>query len=440
MVPLCAETVGGELVIERTGQPQPLRVLHVTSGLAPRLGGPSKAALEMCQALAGRGLHVVLFTTNLDERGRWSPFAAPKVLEVPTDRSVHIGGLEIRYFPTKWPSRFVFSPAMASALRRRMREFDIIHVHSLYLFPTLAAAHYARRYGVPYIIRPHGTLDPYLRRRHRLRKMIYGWLIERRNLDSAAAVHFTSQDEADLVRPLGIKSPGLVVPLGVNTAEFEALPPRGTYRGLHPWLQGKQLVVFLGRLTPKKGLDLLVRAFAQVARKFPDAHLVIAGPDDEDFSADVRTWLKQAGVFSRTSMPGMLLGAEKLALLADADVWVLPSYTENFGLAAVEAMACGIPVVLTDKINIHREVSRAHAGLVVACQAEALAGAISDVLLNHSLRLHLSAAARRLVHSQFTWDAAVTELIAAYGAISLSRKSPRLEDTLPSPLEVQTRV
>lgn len=395
-----------------------LRVLHVTGALAPRLGGPSKAAAEMCAALAATGVDVTLFTTDLDEQGRWSPLADPRVLDVPTDRSVLVDGVERRHFRTRWPSRFAFSPEMGRALRDRASEFDVMHVHSLYLYTTLVACREAGRRGVPYVVRPHGTLDPYLRRRHPLRKALLDRLAQRRHLDRAAAIHFTSEDERELVRPLGIRAPGVVVPLGVNLREFERLPAQGSFRARHPELAEKRLVVFLGRVTPKKGLDLLVTAFAAVVAAVPDAHLVIAGPDDDGYGRTVDRQLRSLRLRERTTVLGMLLGEQKLEVLADTDVWVLPSYTENFAMAAVEAMACGLPVVLSDRVNIHREVLAAGAGLVVGCEAGLVAAAIRRVLGDAELRRRLRHAAPELVRRAFTWEVAARRLVALYAQLT----------------------
>jgi len=328
-----------------------------------------------------------------------------------------INGVERRYFKVRWPSRFAFSPEMARALRSRTREFDLVHVHSLYLFTTLAACYYAERHGVPYMVRPHGTLDPYLRKRHASRKAFFDLLLQRRQLDRAAAIHFTSQEELELVRPLGIRAPGVVVPLGVNLDEYERLPERGSFRAAHPELGDKRLVVFLGRVTPKKGLDLLVSAFALVAQAMSDAHLVIAGPDDGGYRKTVARWLMEMKLADRSTMTGLLLGDDKLALLADADAWVLPSYTENFAVAAVEAMACGLPVVISDQINIHREVASAGAGLVVRCEASEVADAICRILNDADLRRRLGTAGVRLVRREFTWDSAAARLLDVYRAL-----------------------
>jgi glycosyltransferase involved in cell wall biosynthesis len=391
-----------------------MRVLHVTAALAPRLGGPSKVAVELCEALAARGMEVTLFSTNLGEQGRWCPFASPVLADVPTDRSTWINGVERRYFEVAWPSRLACSPDMARAVRERIRRFDLVHVHSLYQFTTTAASHYAQRWRVPYIVRPHGTLDPYLRRRHAVRKAVYDRVVQRGQLDRAAAIHYTSQDELELARPLGIRAPGVVVPLGVNVREFDPLPPRGCFRARHPGLEGKRLIVFLGRLTQKKGIDLLVQAFARLATEFPDAHLVLAGPEDSGFGRIVQGWVDSAGLRHRTTTTGILLGRQKLELLADTDIWVLPSYTENFAMAAVEALACGLPVVLTDRVNIHAELSGAGAGLVVGCDPGELATAIRRLLTDEGLRRRLMAAGPGLVRGRFTWDRAAERMVEVY--------------------------
>ncbi|HSR25398.1 MAG TPA: glycosyltransferase, partial [Candidatus Eisenbacteria bacterium] len=355
---------------------------------------------------------------DLDEQGLWRPLAAPDLLDVPTDRPLLVDGVERRHFRTRWPSRLARSPDMGRALHDRVGEFDVVHVHSLYLYTTLAACREARRTGVPYVVRPHGTLDPYLRRRHRVRKAVGDRLVQRRLLDGAAAIHFTSEDERALAAPLGLRAPGVVVPLGVDAGEFERLPARGSFRARHPGLSDRRLVVFLGRVTPKKGLDLLVRAFSEVAREVPDAHLVIAGPDDHGYAGTVERLVREMRLRDRATLAGMLVGREKLALLADTDVWVLPSYTENFAIAAVEAMACGLPVVISDRVNIHREVAAAGAGLVTGCDAGQVAAAIRRVLDDGALRCRLAAAGPALVRGTFTWTAAAGRLTALYADLA----------------------
>ncbi len=222
-----------------------MKVLHVIASLAPRYGGPSAVAPEMACALTARGHHVEIFTTDVD---------GPRRLQVPTAMQIDWRGIATTFFRVHWPRPYAASTGLAAALRRRVREFDVVHVHSLYLFHTQAAGHYCREHSLPYILRPHGVLDPYHRSRHRWRKDVYTALLERRNIAGAAGLHFTSTMEREHVEPLGLGVPGFVVPLGVDAAELQR--PRGAELLLEwqPQLAGRPLVTYLGRLAVKKRL------------------------------------------------------------------------------------------------------------------------------------------------------------------------------------------
>jgi glycosyltransferase involved in cell wall biosynthesis len=268
-------------------------------------------------------------------------------------------------------------------------------------------------------MRPHGTLHPYIRRHHRFLKTAYNTAIERRNLNNAAAIHYTSVNEMREARTLQLRAPGVVIPLGVALEEYATLPVRGAFRQAHAELKDKRLVVFLGRLTRKKGLDILVEAVALLAGATENVHLVIAGPDDEGYGSVVRACISKARIEDKTTVIGMVSGRQKLQLLADADVWVLPSHSENFGLAVVEAMACRLPVVISDQVDIHPDVSNARAGLVVPCRASAVAAAISRLLGDDALRRAMGTAGGELVASRFSWDAVTDKLLATYQTVLL---------------------
>jgi glycosyltransferase involved in cell wall biosynthesis len=386
-----------------------MKVLHVIAGLAPRNGGPHKAAPEMCRAMARRGHEMAIFTTNMDGDG---------VLDVPTDRPVYREGITIRYFPIGIPRHYKCSWPLARALRDHIPDFDIVHVHSLYLFHTLVAAHFCRKYGVPYLMRPHSTLDPFIRRKSRVRKAVYNLLIEKRNLDCAAAIHYTAHEEMELAHgALGIRAPGAVVPLGIDLNEYADLPPEGEFHSLYPATKDRHVILFLSRITPKKGLDLLARAYGSVARAREDVHLVIAGPDDEGYGRRVRRWFAEEGASERVTFTGMLLGREKLAALRDADLLVLPSYAENFGVAVVEAMTCALPVVISNKVNIWREIDQGRAGIVIGCDEKELSRALIRLLEDGNLRRELGENGRRLVEAKFTWTRAAEQLEALYESI-----------------------
>ncbi len=165
-------------------------------------------------------------------------------------------------------------------------------------------------------------------------------------------------------------TPGFVVPLGLDIEEYSFNSTEGKLLSRFPELNGKKIILFLGRINFKKGLNILVNAFAAIARDQDDVHLLIAGPNDTGYGKKVSRWLKKENVYTKTTLAGMLQGEEKLEAFHISSVFVLPSYSENFGIAVLEAMACGLPVIVSDKVNLRPEVVASKAGEVVPCDAE----------------------------------------------------------------------
>ena len=371
----------------------------------------------MCRDLARRGERTEIYTTNIDVDG---------CLDVPLERAVEADGFRITYFPVEALSLYKISRPLASALRSSIPDFNVVHVHSLYQFPATVAAYYCRRYGVPYVVRPHGTLDPFLYRRHRMRKWLYETLWERRNLAAAAAVHFTAEEEMELAGSLGLRFRGVVVPLGVDLEK----PPPSACRLADSWPEtaGKKVILFLGRINFKKGLDILARAFGAIARSRNDVHLLLAGPDSEGYGSQVRRWLKEEGVLHRATFAGTLAGERKGVALAESAMFVLPSYTENFGIAVVEAMAAGLPVVISNKVNIWREVSRGGAGIIVDAKVLATADAINLLLDDPATASRMGERGRRLAREHFSWDAAGARLVDLYRQVVSSHSASQVAD------------
>lgn len=385
-----------------------MRILHVIPSLALRDGGPSKAVIEMCRELRRRGHRPRIYTTNTDGDG---------CLTAPLERVTEVGGVEVVYFPVNSGHYYKLSSSLGSALKDTVGRFDAVHVHALYQFPSTAAAYHCRRCGIPYIVQPHGSLDPYLYRRHPLRKRLYEAMIERRNLSRAAAVLFTSAEEMALARSLGLRFRGAVVPLGVETKET-TIGARDTLDRLWPELKGRRVLLFLGRIHPVKGLDVLARGFGELHRARSDIHLVIAGPDSVGYAVQVREWLAKEEALEATTFTGMATGESKAALLRCADLFVLPSYTESFGIAAVEAMAAGLPVVISNRVKIWREVAAARAGLIVNPDAGELAKAALMLLGDPLLAREIGARGVRLTREQFSWSAAGDGLIRLYQEVA----------------------
>jgi len=374
-----------------------MKILHVIANLATRYGGPSQAVIGMAKSLVEMGNEVTIFTTNQDGDG---------VLDVPVNTPVLNEGVKIYYFPIQNPRFFGTSLPMAKALKKSLRhkEFDLVHIHSLYLFHGAVAAHYCRLYNIPYIIRPHGTLDPFLYQRSRKKKAVIEFLFENRNIKHAQALHYTTEEEKLLAQPFVNNDKGFIVPNGLYLDEYNISITKGQFREKHPETKGKKVILFFSRLNFKKGLDLLIQAFGNIAEQRDDIHLVIAGPDNDGYGEKVRNWIDERNLNSRVTFTGMLTGRDKLEVLYDSDMFVLPSYSENFGISVIEAMICGLPVIISNKVNIYRELLQNHAGEVVNCDADDLTGKIIKLLDNPVYSKSISENGKALVQKYYQWS------------------------------------
>ena len=392
-----------------------MRILHVIPTMSARYGGPAKACGEMAMAIKDRGHEVEIFTTNYDGFGGYvEPSAGPL-----SDRRDDI---TVRTFPVDVPpDYFRVSRPLASALSEQLQTYDLVHVHSLYLFTTLASGFFAHRHRVPLILRPHGTLDPYIYPRHRGRKRVVEWLYQNRMFRRAAAIHYTTAEERKLAAPYTFNRPGFIAPLGLNIEDYRPLPPRGTFRARFPETRDKAIFLFLGRINFKKGLDVLAKAFGKVVKERDDVHLVIAGPDNDALKPKVESWLRTEGVLERTTFTGMLMGEDKLAALNDADLFVLPSFSENFGIAVIEALACGLPVLISDKVNIHREIDAAGAGKVEPVDAVRFADRMLAMLDDKDALKRQGERGIETVTRLFNWPSIGARLERAYAAVAEGR-------------------
>lgn len=361
----------------------------------------------MARAVAALGHDVAVYTTDrdMDDDERRSR----------TGGRVH--GIELHVFPQHAPTVVAASIPLARALAAAVPQADVVHLHSLYLFHTWYTARLCRRHGVPYLLRPHGTLDPFLWRRHRGRKAVLEALFQNRVLREAAAIHYTAEDEMRLAAPCAQGAPGVVVPNGLDMTEYATLPPRGGFRAQHPEIGNRRIVLFLSRLNFKKGLDVLIPGFARATRRFDDLHLVIAGPDDGQLAA-AQDWAASEGIGGRVTFVGMLDHASKLACFRDASMFALPSYSENFGIAIVEAMACGVPVAISDRVNIWREIEGAGAGLVAPPTVDDVARQIERLAADPAAAAAMGERGRALVAAKFAWSKIARELESVYRSLA----------------------
>jgi glycosyltransferase involved in cell wall biosynthesis len=239
---------------------------------------------------------------------------------------------------------------------------------------------------------------------NRLGKWIYLATRARRNLDRAAAIHFTTTTERDLVAEMNFAAPALVEPVGIDLAEFESLPPRGSFRARDRQIGERPMVLFLSRLSPQKGIDRLIPAFADVVRAgSSDAVLVLAGPDYDGYERAVKAMIAEHGVGERVIFTGMLMGPDRIEALCDADVFVLPSHHENFGIVVAEAMAAAAPVIVSRAVNVWPDVAAAQAGAVVSGERAELAAEISRWLADPAKRQAAGERGRAFARAHYDW-------------------------------------
>ena len=409
-----------------------MKVLHVIPSFAARYGGPIVAVQGLTKELASQGHNVTVMTTNAD---------GPGVLDVPLGRAVDLEGVDVWYFPVERPRWYFFSAPLGRAVRRRVGDFDIVHIHSVYLWSTTIAAFWCRRRGVPYLIQPAGFLDPVSLRKpyvswpasipSRMKKWIYLNTVGKWDLKRASGIHYASEAEMEAAQALKLRAPGYVLSLGVDP------PPTGrddhgsALRSRYPELKNKRIVLFLSRLDPIKGLDILVSALADLSAKRDDFVLAVAGSGNTAYEREVASLVRNRGLQEIVVFLGFLQGAEKWSVLLGSDVFVLPSHHENFGVAVVEAMAAGLPVVISDRVNIHQEVEAAGAGIVTGLEPREVAVAVDKLLSDEGLRSEMGAAGARLVRERFSWDVAARKILQAYqDIVSSSRGAPL--DAVPS--------
>ena len=322
-----------------------------------------------------------------------------------------------------------FCPPMLWRFHRLVRESDFVTLHSLYSFPVLAGYVLARLHRKPYGISPHGVLAPFQRVVSARKKWVYNKVFANRILQSASVIFYSAEGEREEAAILKLKPPSVLVPDGFDPSGFATLPGRGRFR--EQFFDGHKgpLVLFLARLNAKKGLDLLIAAMQRVIAARPDVRLAIVGPPDPiSFNKDVLRWVKENNIESQTVLTGVADKVMRLQAFADADIYVLPSHAENFGFTVFEAMACGLPVVVSDTLNFAPDFARSGAAFVVPRSPVSFADAIIKLVDQPDLRLEMGIRGRALVH-QYSLDETGAKVAKTIESI-LYRK-PFSDDLVP---------
>jgi glycosyltransferase involved in cell wall biosynthesis len=332
----------------------------------------------------------------------------------------NIAGVKLEYFPSLTPAERFLAPGARRRLEPMLDQFDVIHLHGVWGPLIYAAGALAAKRGKPFVLTPHGMLDPWSMTQKRWKKRLALALGYRRMLNHAAFPHFLNADERDLAERLHFTSPTRVLPNGIFLQEFDPLPDKGAFRAARPEFAGARLVLFLSRLHYKKGLDLLADAFAILCRQFADAHLLVAGPDG-GARASFESQIARLQIADRVHLLGPIYAAQKLAAMRDCDCFCLPSRQEGFSLAIIEAMACETPVVITPGCHFP-DVSDRRAGIIAELDAPAIAAAIGTILRDTDAAAKMGKNGRELVVDRFIWPKIASQMVDAYRQVVLARK------------------
>lgn len=399
---------------------QRMRLLRCISSVNPRFGGPIEGIIQIAPALAELGCHCELLA--LDES------SDPWVKECPI-RTEAVGSRLGRYR---------YSPELVRWLRRNHQRFDAVSIHGLWNYCSLGVWRALRRTNRPYFVFPHGMLDPWFKHRYpfkHLKKWFYWPWAEYRVLRDARAVLFTCEEERRLARQSFwlYRCREAVVNYGTAAPPDRTEAQRLLFYERFPALRSRRMVLFLGRIHPKKGCDLLIKAFARVALSTGNRgrfQLVMAGPDQVGWQPELQSLARSLSIADSLTWTGMLSGDLKWGAYRAAEVFALLSHQENFGIAVVEALACGVPVLISRSVNIWREIETDGAGLVAQ---DSLAGSPDTlqrwVELSQTERTRMANNARRCFLRRFEAHRAARSLIE-----TIDRFTRRPEELATIPL------
>jgi glycosyltransferase involved in cell wall biosynthesis len=372
----------------------------------------------MCRALQGQGIEVLIATTDAGLETRSSNCETPNGSQPKRNRNPLLQqrkGISTIFFPAQWGQSFKYSRPLATWLEKNVQDFDLAHIHGVFNHACVIAARTCRRKNVPYIVRPLGTLDPWSMRQKPLRKQLFWQLAGKEMFKHAAAVQYTAPAEQKAAEEsLGVNH-GLVVPLGVDTSLFANEQDKENLERQFPSLIGFPYLLVLSRLHPKKGLDVLLDVFLPLIKQpeFARWRLVLAGDGPQAYVDSLKKRVRAHGGDGVVLFPGWLEGRLKLLALQHSSLLVLPSHHENFGLCVVEALACGVPVLVSPYVNLAPEIEAAGAGWIAHLETNALRASLIEALSSNEERKLRGEAGKRLA-LKFDWPAIGQQLAAVY--------------------------
>ena len=383
-----------------------MKVLHVIPSISEHSGGPGQAIIPLCRALRDKGVDVLLATTDAgmpDTRQK----AEGTGKEVPTI-----------FFPVQLGRSFKYSRPFTKWLDESVSEFDVVHIHAVFNHACVAAARACREKGVPYIVRPLGTLDPWSMKQKSLRKKVSWHAGIKTMLTNAAAIQYTTGGEQQAVEESLSLNHGVVLPLGVEMKSIQGSTTAKHLSDQFPALEDHPYVLVLSRLHPKKALEVLLEAFLSLVKRaeFQDWRLVIAGEGPPDYVALLKQMVAEQAAGDFVVFPGWLNGEKKEAALRDASLLALPSHHENFGLCVMESLAHRVPVLISPHVNLAPEIEAASAGWIAEVNEPAIEQALAAALSSKEERLTRGGNGKQLALN-YAWPKIANQLHRLYNEI-----------------------
>jgi glycosyltransferase involved in cell wall biosynthesis len=379
-----------------------MKVLHIIPSISHKRGGPSTAILNMVRYLRSEGVDAAILTTNDNMNYRDNTW--------PLGRWVWISEVPIIIFPTinlefKLLEEYLISPSLSCWLIRNIKNYDALHIHSIFSYASTTSMLIARLYKIPYTVRTIGQLNSWSLSQSRWKKILMLFFIEKANLNRSYAIHVTSNFEKQDVRLICKHKTILCLELGVDIPN----------KDIHPIQSSNQVTrfIFLSRIHPKKQLHLLLRAFSMLYKKNPEQtwHLFVVGAGESNYVSSLKQLALEYGIGDLINWMGHLDGEDKTNLLKQSDWFVLPSISENFGISAVEALAHGVPIIISQEVGISDIVEEYHAGLICGDSLN-LEDALSIALEGASMEMRFAAV--RLVKERFCWQKIAFKLACFY--------------------------
>lgn len=390
-----------------------MRILYITSYYKPAhvYGGPVVSNATICERLRRMGAEVVVLTTNA---------GGASALDVPLNKPVLVDGVEVWYFPL-WHRGLgnFYATGLSQKISELALQFDIVHTDAVWSFSGFPIHQACKSVGRPYVVKLHGQLEPWSLSQKKLKKWVYLQAWGRKFLNHSNGILCTSQEEKANVLQLGFKSQPFVVPLGIDSDVFQHLSTGDTFRNQYQIPLEAPIILFLGRIHHKKRPDVAIESFGRLPKQLDHCHLVIAGPDEEGLRLSLEALASQYRCLDRVHFTGLLDRSQVLQALSASSLFIMPSepHSENFGVSALEALAAGLPILVSEGVPIGYDAQNAGAGKVLSLEVDAFSREIARLISNPQQIFEMGRMGKELVQREFDIQIVTAQLLRQFHSI-----------------------